>query len=405
MAHMDDATLASIIKNRIGDSLGMTGDQLSADRITALKYYRGDPFGNEKDGRSQVVSRDVAEAVDGMLPGLIKVFTSGDEVVRFEPKGPEDEQACKQATDYVNWIVTQQNDGFRLFYTAFKDALLQKTGIWKVWWDESPKITKEKYRALSEEQYLMLKADASIEIEEEETVAPEVPGIAPEMVELAGQIVPGLVPPVYNVSIRKTNTEGRVCIESVPPDEFLIERWAVGLEESLFCAHRFRRTVSEWVAMGFDRKKVERAIGYDVADYRGERAERHAGEDGHSPEDGLDDDSIRYVWGAECYLRVDFDGDGFAELRKVTVVGDSQYEILDNEEIDEYPFAVISPILMPHKFHGQSVADQVMDIQLLKSTLWRQMLDNLYLTNDPQRIVWRARSTSMTCCRAGRAGR
>lgn len=386
MAKMDERTLAAIVKNRVSDSVGLSGDQLSQDRITALKYYRGDTFGNERDGRSQVVLRMVAEAVDGMLPGLLKVFMAGDEIVRFEPKGPEDEQACKQATDYVNWIVTQQNDGFRLFNVWFKDALLQKTGVLKVWWDDAPRVTREQYRGLSEEQYLMLKADSSIEIEEEETVAPEVPGIPPELVEVAGAMVPGLVPPVYNVTVRKTNKQGRVCIEAVPPEEFLIEPWAVSLEDALFCAHRFRRTVSWWKEQGYDADKIQDAIGADMLDLSGERSERHREQDQHA-DDGMDDESTRYVWGAECYIKVDYDGDGVAELRKVTVCGESQYEILDNEEIDEYPFATITPIIMPHKFHGMSVADQAMDLQLWGSTLVRQMNDNLYLTNDPQRVV------------------
>lgn len=382
MAKMYDDTLAGIVKNRIDDSLGLNGDQLSEDRINALKYYRGDPFGNEREGRSQVVSRDVAEAIDGVLPGLIKIFTSGDEVVRFDPRGPEDEQQAKQATDYVNWVVNQQNEGFRLFYTWFKDALLQKTGILKVWWDDAEQITKEKYEGLTQEQLMMLQADEDIEIEEQEVMQ------APLMGSTA--MTPPQTVPMFNVTVRKTNKDGHVCIEAVPPEEFLIERWAVGLDDSLFCGHRFRRTVSWWIEQGFDPEIVRKAAGTGMGDFAGERAERFIDEGSTLSGDqssGMDDESTTYMWGAECYLKVDYDGDGIAELRKVTVAGDSAYEILDNEEIDEYPFAALSPILMPHKFHGMSVADQVMDLQLLKSTLWRQMLDNLYLSNEPQRIV------------------
>lgn len=381
MTKMTDQTLAQIVKNRIGDSIGLTGDQLSSDRITALKYYRGDPFGNEKEGRSQIVSRDVAEAVDGVLPGIMKVFTSGDEIVRFEPKGPEDEQAAKQATDYVNWIVMQQNDGFRTFYTWFKDALLQKTGIVKVWWDESEKVTKETYRDLSEEQYQMLASDPSIEITEEE--------VSKEAYLDNTAMTPLPTQPTYTVTVSVTNKTGRVCIEPVPPEEFIIEKEATSQDNALFTGHRFRRTVSWWIEQGYDEDKIKRAAGYGVLDLTGERAERFAA-DGVNQEtnsEGVDDESTALVWGAECYLQVDYDGDGRAEFRKVTVIGDSQYEVLDNVETDDHPFAAVSPILMPHKFHGMSVADQTMDIQLWKSTLIRQMNDNLYLTNDPQRIV------------------
>jgi hypothetical protein len=380
MAQMDDLTLASIVKNRVSDAIGLSGDQLSQDRMDAMKYYRGEKFGNERDGRSQVVSRDVAEAVDGILPGLIKIFMSGDEIVRYEPRGPEDEANCKQATDYVNWILNQQNDGFRLFYTWFKDALLQRTGIVKIWWDDAEKITKEVYKGLSEEQFAMLQMDESIEITEV--------GVSQTAMMGTTAMTPmGPQPPTYDVTVSRTNMDGQVRIEPVPPEEFLIERWSVDLDSALFCAHRFRRTVSELVAKGYDREQIERAVGADNSDFSGERASRHWDEGQIDSDQTLEDETIRYVWVAECYMKVDYDGDGFAELRKITACGDSQYEILDNEEIDEYPFATLSPILMPHKFHGMSVADQVMDLQLLKSTLWRQMLDNLYLANEPQRVV------------------
>lgn len=381
MAQMDDRTLANIVKTRLDSSVGLSGDQLSQDRIKALQYYRGDLFGNEREGRSQVVSRDVAEAVDGILPGIMKVFTSGDEIVRFEPKGPEDEAGAKQATDYVNWIVMQQNDGWRTFYNWFKDALLFRTGIVKVWWDESEKVTKEVYRDLNEIQYQMLASDPSIEITEEE--------VSTGAYLSTSAMTPLPVQPTYTVTVSRTNKTGRVCVEPVPPEEFVIEREATTENDALFTAHRFRRTVSWWIGQGYDEEIIRRAAGFGELDITGERAERFSpdGSDLLDDEDGVDDESTSYVWGAECYLQVDYDGDGIAEFRKITVIGDSQYEVLDNQETDEHPFAALSPILMPHKFTGMSVADQVMDVQLWKSTLIRQMNDNLYLTNDPQRIV------------------
>lgn len=372
---MSDRELAAIISNRVNDSLGLTGDKLSNDRITALQYYRGDPFGNEIDGRSQVVSRDVAEAVDGVLPGLMKIFLSSDQIVRYEPHGMEDEEAARQATDYVNTLVLQKNQTFVAFYNWFKDALLQKTGVIKVWWDDAPKITREPYRNLDEAQYLLIASDPDIEIGEESTETVMGPDGAPVT--------------LHHVVVTRTNKQGRVCFEPVPPEEFFIERWATSLETALFCAHHFRRTVSDLIEDGFDAEKVRRAIGNDIGDFVGERANRFNDEDVMIPDDrgSLDDETTRYVWITECYLLVDYDGDGVAERRKVTVAGDSEYEILDNEEIDEYPFAAVTPILMPHKFHGMSIADQVTDIQQVKSTLMRQTLDNLYISNDPKRVV------------------
>src|SRR3990167_2099619 len=168
MPKMTDADLSGLLKNRLADSLGQTGDSISMDRQDALKRYRGDLYGDEEDGRSQMVSRDVAEAIDSSMPGLLRVFASGDETVKFNPHGPEDEEQAQQATDYINHIFNQQNDGFKILYVLFKDALMQKTGTGMVEWDETEKITKETYRGLDGAQYNFLKADESLEIVEGE---------------------------------------------------------------------------------------------------------------------------------------------------------------------------------------------------------------------------------------------
>jgi hypothetical protein len=153
---MDESELRGLLDTKINNALGYWGGKLSTARTTALQYYNGEPFGNEEDGRSQVVSRDVAEAVDSMMPSLMKIFTSGDEVVRFDPTRPEDEEIAAQATDYVNWIWHQQNDGYKVFYDWFKDALLNRTAVVKIWWEETTKTKTEEYEGLTKEEYDLL---------------------------------------------------------------------------------------------------------------------------------------------------------------------------------------------------------------------------------------------------------
>lgn len=378
MAGMTETTLKGVLSARITSALGFTDDALVKQRREAEKYYRGDKFGNEQEGRSQVVSRDVAEAVDSMMPALLKIFTAGDEVARFDPRQPEDVEAAKQATDYCNYIWHVENDGFSNFYSWFKDALIKKRGIIKIWWDKRTDVNKESYEGLTQAEYDILTADKDVEIVEEEIVQvfaePMQMGQAPQIEN------------VYNCTVRRSKTYGAVKICPVPPDEFLIDRRAVDDETAPFIGHRRKRTISDLIADGYDNAKVSDLGSGDDGDLTTERQERFSPEDTNPYRaDAALDPSMREVWVTECYIRIDFDGDGLAEMRKITAAGEgTSLTILDNEEIPDHPFATICPIPMPHKFWGQSIADVTTEIQLVKSTLLRQILDNLYLTNMPQ---------------------
>ena len=196
MAKMSDQTLLAIVDQRYrdADSMGGSGSNtLAGERMTALRYYRGDKFGDEQEGRSQVVSRDVAESIDSTLPSLMRIFSSGDQVVMCEPTGPEDEEAAQQSTDYANYVWNQQNAGFRLFYWWFKDALLQKLGIVKIWWDDTEKRTREEYSGITEEQADELRADPDIEVIEESEPYEAAEGDAARQVPLALS-APGSLP-------------------------------------------------------------------------------------------------------------------------------------------------------------------------------------------------------------------
>jgi hypothetical protein len=424
MAKMSDLDLASILDAKIQNALGYQGGRLAQERRQAERFYKGESFGNEIDGRSQVVSRDVAEAVDSMMPSLMRIFASGDQVVRFNPSGPQDEAVADQATDYVNWIWNQQNEGFANFYVWFKDALLKRTGVIKIWWDESEDITRETYQGLTDAELQILALDPGIEIGEhaeypdpsaaapspqaatgDEPAAPDAAALGGEGVALPAAPLPGAlepgapdsgvlpgrppIPMLHDVVVRRTIRDGRVRVQPLPPDEFLIDRRAVGLDEAPFVAHRVKRTISELIEMGYEKATVSELGSDDTADYGLERLERFQDED-EMPwrEAGTLDPTMREIWITECYLRVDYDGDGIAELRKVTLAGNgagsSAATVLENEEIDDHPFAALTPIPMPHKFFGMSVADQTIDLQLIKSTLWRGALDALYLSNSPQ---------------------
>jgi hypothetical protein len=383
MTAMTDSELKSILAAEIADSLAHLGGELSEQRRKALRYYLGEPLGNEQEGRSKVVSTDVADVVEWILPSLLKIFTAGDDVVRFEPTGPEDEEVAKQATEYVNWIFSRDNAGFTNLYAWFKDALLQKNGIAKVWWEEGETATRESYLRKSFEEMQLILSDPEVE----PIAHSEYPGsgvvIGPNGLPVESAVT------YHDLIVKRRRTSGAVRTMTVPPEEFLISRRARSIEEAAFVAHRLRKTVSELIEIGYDRDLVDRLPGSEDDDPTGERRERFALEDDHDRNAAADgpNRAMREVWLTECYVKCDWDGDGIAERRKVTVAG-SGAEILDNEPWDgSLPFVSLTPIPMPHRFFGLSIADLVMDLQLIKSTILRQILDNLYLSNNGRHII------------------
>ena len=366
---MDEGQIKSIVESEIDDSIGYIETETVEERRKALDYYLRNPYGNEVEGRSQIVTGEVAEAIDGALPQLIRVFTTTEDIVYFEPKTAEDEESAKQATDYCNWVFYRENEGLLILHNWFKDALLEKVGIVKSYWDSQEDVIKEKYQSLTEDELVMLLSDESL------TVVNQKVEMVPAGVDMMGMPV---MAPSYDVTVKRTNKSGSVRIENVPPEEFLISKAARTIEDSPFVAHRKLMQRSELIAMGYDKDIVNELPSYDDLSFSAERVARF--DNGEQPDQTQSlDHSMQTVEVYECYIRIDENGDGIAELRRIIYCGS---EILEDEDCDYVPFHSLCPIPIPHKFFGQSLADRTMDIQLIKSTITRQSLDNLYLTNN-----------------------
>lgn len=379
---MDENKLKSIIESEIDNALGFIETDTTDERQKALEYYLREPYGNEIEGKSQIVTGEVAEVVDGALPQLIRVFTSSDNVVEFQPVNDGDEPFAKQATEYCNWVFYKENDGFLILHNWFKDALLQKTGVVKAYWDDKKEVTKEKYENLSDDELLMLMQDQELEVVSQETIENSIEIIDPMTGMPAVDPMTGMpmmqTNRTHNVKIKKTVNKGSVVVENIPPEEFLISKRAKTIEDSPFVAHRRQMTRSELIAMGFDRKIVEGLSAGDTLEFSPERIARYTrGEEPNSM--GSQDESMEIIEVYECYIKTDYNNDGIAELRRVVY---ASHEILEDMDCDYVPFHSICPIPIPHKFYGQSLADRALDLQLIKSTVVRQMLDNLYLTNN-----------------------
>lgn len=378
MAKMDDIEFQGIVRNEIEQALGHYDTEYSQDRIDAMDYYLGEPFGNEQPDRSQVVSTEVSDTIEHIMPSLMRIFTQSEEYVRFAPHGPEDVAVAEQASDYCNWVINNDNRGFEIMHNWFKDALILKNGVVKFYWDEKTDIETEEYADLNDEELTIILADPEVEIVEQDERT-----IGEDMITPDGMMIPA--PVLYDIKVKRTKTDGKVCIENVPPEEFLITSRAKSLEDADFVAHRSSMSVSDLVQMGYSRDEIEKYAGVSDVETSEERTSRFEDLEGGAPYDSLDP-TMRDVLVTECYIRSDYDGDGVAEFRRVLTVGNG-YHVLENEECDQIPFAILSPILMPHRAIGRSVAELVMDVQLIKSTLMRQLLDNIYNTNNARVVA------------------
>ena len=364
--------ILSIINREIRASSGYIGGEIVSRRKRSLEYYLGKPFGNEQEGRSQVISTDVSDTVEALLPSLMRIFTASDNVFACEPVGPEDEEMAKQASDYLNYVFYKENDGFTALYTAFKDALIQKNGILKVFWDDSEKTTREEYKKLTDDEFNSLVIDDEINVSEHTEYEEELKDDNGEVIDTIKY---------HDCVLHKTQKYGKVKIEPVPPEEFLIERRAKSIDTANFIAHRTNMSRTQLIEMGYDPEVVMSLPVGDTNYYLEDRHIRFQDTDYSAPQD-RGDASTDEVLIHECYARIDINGDGKAELIKACIAGDSASKILGIEEIDSMPFVSVTPILMPHRFYGRSIAELVEDIQLIKSTVMRQMLDNMYLTNN-----------------------
>ena len=376
MAKMDDYQLGSIVSGEITDALNHFDSEYTEERLRALDFYLGEPLGNEVEGRSAVVATEVADTVESIMPNLMRVYTANDKYVRFAPRTAEDVEAAEQASNYVNYIINQRNDGYKLLHTFFKDALLFRMGVVKFFYEEKENVDEEEYNGLSEDELVMLMNDPDIEIvEQAETVMESMYS------EETGEMVP--LRSEYDLTVRVTRREGEIKVINVPPEEFLVSRHATSLEDAHFMAHRTSLTVSELVAMGYDRDLVEKYAGESELDTDREVNNRFQDIEAATGVDPADP-TLRSVIYHECIMNVDFDGDGIAERRRICAIGSDGAEILHNEPWDHIPFAVASPILMPHRLVGRSIYDMTEDLQVIKTTLMRQYLDSVYSSTLPR---------------------
>lgn len=392
----DAQSLQALIQREIERASNFIDEEVGPDRAESLRYYRGEPLGNEETGRSQVVWRVVRDAVRQILPSLVRVFFGSEKAVEYAPVGPEDVQNAEQATDFANYVVLQDNPGVKVFLDVFNDSLYQRAGIVKLWRDHKIEVTYHDFTELNDAGVGLMLQEPGVEVV---SVASRF-----ENEEAAGQMIAmGFEPPqIHDIKVKRTRKAPRIRIAAVPPEEFLIDPTARSLDDATYVGHKMEKTVGDLVAMGYDRDLVEsHARAHEDFTTKNEAARERIGTQTLMPADTLNPDSMRVLY-CESWLRVDLDGpldeqgfpdgDGIAELRKFCTIGES-YEIVNGDEVgdgfrigepaSEIPFADFCPFPEPHLFFGEDVADQTKDLQRITSNVVRNMLDSLARTIHP----------------------
>lgn len=496
MAKLRDGELTAILAAEKADALSSADSaKLTSERARAMNYYNGDVSADLPSiaDRSRAVSYDVSDTVEGLMPSLMDIFASGDEVVKFTPASAEDEDAAAQETAYINHVYSEKNPGFINTYSFVKDALLSKNGILKIWWEVKTDEERETVYDQTEDAYAVALADETLEIIEHtvhppkppEMLSPSSPGGAGMMAEggfplppglpgeaggpglmppmspdigagpyaggpmpagpeagpslppeppmpaglppegmlppeavppgpapmpelpqagappvpmpslagtpgpLPGQVEPGGYGPTHDFTTVRSRTYGCCRIEPVPPEEFGVGRNAKLGQPLDYCYHEVLRTQASLLKAGFDEEQIE-GLPSAARSSNSEVTARDTVDDASGG--GLNDlnRANRLISITEHYCILDYEQDGKPALYRVTTGGEGASESVvlkregkaDIERVDFPPFAVITPIIVTHRFFGKSVADLVIDIMRIKTSLTRSLLDNAYLANN-----------------------
>lgn len=352
---------------------------LSEIRARSIDDYLGQPYGDEVEGQSQVVSRDVYDIVETVKPSLLRIFAGGDQVCAFDPIGPDDEAQAEQETDYINHIIQDKNDWFNICMEWADDGLKTKNAYAMAYWDDSIVREVDQYEGLDDNGLAMLVQDEWEIIEH--SSKPDEQGMEQyqQMAAMAQQqgMEPPPPPQLHDVKVKREKPKNKVCIKVLPPERIKVAESTpnYSLVDCPYFEYWDYLTVSTLRSMGLEVTGDE------------------ASEDPDTPEDNSRDDlgeeenrngeptdpSMKVLKTRMIWIKCDMDEDGIAELIYCIRVGD---KILYQQEVSRIPVASWVPIPLAHRHFGLSARDAITDIQRIKTVILRQALNNLYLQNN-----------------------
>jgi len=369
---MDDDEVQSIAKDALDSAISFVESEIAEDRIKSQRYFEGEVDIGEEDGRSKIVSTKVRDTIRAIKPSLMRVFLSSENPVEYVPTSQQDVLGAEQATKYAHWKF-QQLDGYRLLNDSIHDALVKKTGVIKIWWEDNTEAEIHSYTNVSEEEMYAIVNDENVTVLEHTTeMEMEIDelGIETEM-------------PTHMLKVSHEKKTGSLKMESVPPEEFIVDRNAKSVEDAYIVAHRTEMRVSDLVQMGYDFEEISKLSGLSSDDTYAdsENFERKGYE--QDEEDTTADVSMKKVSVTEAYMKIDKEGTGIAIMYRLLLAGGDD-TLLECEPYGDVPFAVFEVDPEPHTFFGRSVADLIMNDQDSSTAMLRGMMDNVALTNSPR---------------------
>lgn len=369
---MTDDDVQSIAKDALDSAISFVESEIAEDRIKSQRYFEGETDIGQEDGRSKIVATKVRDTIRAIKPSLMRVFLSSENPVEYIPTSQEDVVGAEQATKYAHWKF-QQLGGYTLLNNAIHDALVKKTGVLKIWWEENTSATIHTYTNVTEEEMAAIVNEDDVEVLEH-TEETEI-----EVDEMGNQLSSSM----HSLKVSHKKANGELKIMAVPPEEFVVDRNAKSVEDAYIVAHRTEMRVSDLVEMGYDFEEVSNLSGLSSDDtYTDSEAFERKGYE-QDEEQNTQDVSMKKVAVTEAYMKMDKEGTGVAIMYRILMAGGDD-KVLECEPYGDVPFAVFEVDPEPHTFFGRSVADLVMNDQDSSTAMLRGMMDNVALTNSPR---------------------
>lgn len=371
MAEKTKRDIESIVQRAVEDAISFVEADIAPDRIKAQRYFDGEVNIGAEEGRSSVVATKVRDTIRAIKPSLMRVFLSSEHPVEYIPSSHQEVTMADMATKFAS-TKFEEVGGYTVLSDAFHDALLKKNGVVKAYWDISTKSEIYTFNNINDMEFSAIVNDDDV------TVLEHTKTQEAEIDEMGMEVMPA----VHDLKISRKVEYGNIAIESVPPEEFFVNREAKNLEDAYIVAHRTEMRVSDLVAMGFDFDEVKDLSSLDPSNTSTEEETVRQGYSTFGDDEDIGDEAMRLVAITEAYMRMDIDGTGTAQMHKF-ILGGASYKLLDYELWGSLPFAVFEVDPEPHTFYGRSVADLIMNDQDAATAMLRGLLDNIALVNNP----------------------
>lgn len=399
---MDDDEVEAIVSSAVDEAINFIDDEIAPRRIKAQRYFNGEVDIGEEEGRSRVVATKCRDTVRAVKPSIQRVFMTSDRPVEFIPSGPEDVASMEQAGTYAS-AKFRQNNGFKILRDVTHDALVSITGITKAYWEDYEKPTVYDFTDLDDAQYQAVINEPGVELVRESSRPDEVTIAAMQQqvaaaqqamqqAAAAGQQVdpaqipkmPDVLPQLHDIRVMRRNPTGKLCIDTIPPEEFFIDRSARSDTEFYVIGHRTEMRAADVIAMGIDEDKVMDLDVGGAPDMRDqEEEERRRYPINRDEEDNALDPAMKLVTITEAYMRIDADGTGTPVMHKF-LLGGSANRLLSYEPVDDHPFAGWHVDPEPHTYFGRSLVEIILEDQDAATSIIRGILDNVAMTNNPR---------------------